>query len=67
MTNVHRRMAATRLHIERDVQQGAQPALILYPKGPGETIYWLKASIIRDDKALVSMLTLFQVDSDLMH
>jgi hypothetical protein len=49
------------------IQQGALPALTLYPKGPGETIYWLKAELVRDTKALVSMSTLFQVDSDLMH
>ena len=49
------------------IQQGAQPALFLYPKGPGETIYWIKAKLVRDTKALFSMSTLFQVDRDLMH
>ena len=49
------------------IQQGALPALTLYPKGTGETIYWLKATFIHDTKALVSLSTVFHVDSDLMH
>jgi hypothetical protein len=55
------------MKLKMAIQQGALPMLTLYPKGPGETIYWLKAELVRDTKALVSMSTLFQVNSDLMH
>ena len=49
------------------IQQGSSAALTLYPKGPGETIYWLTGTLMRNPKALVSMSTIFMVDYDLMH
>ena len=49
------------------IKQGSSVALTLYPKGPGETIYWLTGTLMRNPKALVSMSTIFMVDYDLMH
>ena len=49
------------------IQQGMSMSLVLYPKRPGDTIYWLTATLDNKQQSLVSMLTLFQVDYDLMH
>ena len=49
------------------IQQGSSRALTLTPKGPGETIYWLKGVLMHRPESLVSMLTIFMVDYDLMH
>ena len=49
------------------IQQGMSMSLVLYPKRPGDTIYWLTATLDNKQQSLVSMSTLFQVDYDLMH
>ena len=49
------------------IQQGRHTEITLVPRWPGDTIYWLTATIIRKQQSLVSMSTLYQVDYDLMH
>ena len=49
------------------IQQGMSTSLVLYPKRPGDTIYWLTATLENKKQSLVSMSTLFQVDYDLIH
>ena len=49
------------------IQQGMSTSLVLYPKRPGDTIYWLTAMLDNKQQSLVSMSTLIQVDYDLMH
>jgi transposase InsO family protein len=49
------------------ILQGSITNLSLYPKTPGDTIYWLKATVLREQASLVSMSTIFAVDFDLMH
>ena len=49
------------------IQRGSVINLSLYPKRPGDTIYWLTGTLIRGGASLVSMSTIFNIDYDLMH
>jgi hypothetical protein len=48
------------------ILQGSVTNLSLYPKTPGDTIYWLKATVLCEQASLVSMSTIFAVNFDLM-